>query len=234
MFRLGTTYVGWYALEEAHAFTFIDTGLPGYWNQIVSFLGSRGAAVSAVKAVVLTHHHVDHKGNAERLRTEAGAQVLVHQADVAGATARAAPPRWPLWNPRLLHYFLHSVRYGAIRTLPVVEATSFADGEVLDVPGRPRVIHTPGHTAGSAAMSLEASRVLVVGDALATIDLVSGDSGPRLLPSFTNDDPELALASLRTIEALQAEWVLPGHGPPWAGTPREAVALARNAAASTR
>lgn len=229
VFRLGTTYVGWYAIEDAGAFTFIDTGLPGYWSQMVNFLASRGAALSTVKAVVLTHHHVDHKGNAERLRDEAGVQVLLHQADVGAAMGKVAPPRWPLWKPRLLHYFLHCLRYGVMRVPPVVEATSFADGEVLDVPARPRVLHTPGHTPGSAAMSLEASRVLVVGDALATIDLVTGARGPRLLPRFQNDDPELALASLRDIEKLQAEWVLPGHGPPWEGSPREAVARARQA-----
>jgi hypothetical protein len=30
--------------------------------------------------------------------------------------------------------------------VPVAEASTFADEEVLDVPGRPRVIHAPGHT----------------------------------------------------------------------------------------
>ena len=28
VFRLGTTYVGCYAVEDAGAFTFVDTGLP--------------------------------------------------------------------------------------------------------------------------------------------------------------------------------------------------------------
>jgi glyoxylase-like metal-dependent hydrolase (beta-lactamase superfamily II) len=88
----------------------------------------------------------------------------------------------------VLHYVLHCLAGGAARTLPVVEASSFSDEEVLDVPGRPRMIHAPGHTPGNAAMSLEDREVLMVGDALATIDLVSGESGPRLLPRFVNDD----------------------------------------------
>jgi glyoxylase-like metal-dependent hydrolase (beta-lactamase superfamily II) len=60
VFRVGTTYVGCYAVEDAGAYTFIDAGLPGYWRQMTGFLASRNAPLSAVKAVVLTHHHPDH------------------------------------------------------------------------------------------------------------------------------------------------------------------------------
>jgi glyoxylase-like metal-dependent hydrolase (beta-lactamase superfamily II) len=233
VFRIGTTYVGCYAVEDRKAYTFVDSGLPGYWKQMLGFLASRGAPLSAVEAVVLTHYHVDHRGNAERLRNEAGARVLVHRDDLAAALGgKDAFPRWPFWEPRVLRYFLHSAGSGAIRVPPVVEASSFMDEEVLDVPGRPRVVHTPGHTAGNAAISLQDRDVLIVGDALATIDFVSGESGPRLLPSFMNDDYERALASLQKIEPLRASWVLPGHGLPWEGSPRQATRLAREVAAT--
>ena len=76
VFRVGTTFVGCYAVEDGGAYTFMDTVLPGYWRQMTAFLASRNAPLSVVKAVVLTHHHPDHIGNAERLRTQAGATVL--------------------------------------------------------------------------------------------------------------------------------------------------------------
>lgn len=234
VFRLGTTYVGCYAVEDGGAYTFIDTGLPGYWPQMTGFLASRNAPLSAVEAVVLTHHHPDHTGNAERLRTQAGAEVLVHHDDLAAATRKGGkPPRFPLWQPRILHYFLHNLRSGVVRTVPVAEASSFADEEILDVPGRPRVIHAPGHTAGNVAISLEGREVLIVGDTLATIDLASGESGPRLCPRFVNDNHDRALASLQKIEMVKARWVLPGHGLPWEGSPQQAVKLARQVAART-
>lgn len=154
----------------------------------------------------------------------------MHQDDLAAAMRRGKVPKFPLWKPRVLHYFLHVMRSGAIRTVPVAEASSFVDEEILDVPGGPRVIHAPGHTAGNSAISVEDRGVLIVGDALATIDLVSGESGPRLLPRFTNDDHELALPSLQKIEPVKAHWILPGHGPPWEGSPRQAVKLAREVA----
>lgn len=233
VFRLGTAFVGCYAVEDAGAYTFVDTGVPGYWAQIVSFLASRSAPVTAVKAVVLTHHHDDHRGNAERLRKQAAAKVLVHQDDLAAAMRRGKIPKFPLWKPRVLHYGLHVLRRGVARTLPVVEASSFADEEILDVPGRPRVIHMPGHTAGNSAISLEDRGALIVGDGLATIDLVSGETGPRLLPAFANDNHALALASLQKIESVKARWVLPGHGVPWEGSPQQAVKLARQRAEQT-
>jgi glyoxylase-like metal-dependent hydrolase (beta-lactamase superfamily II) len=227
VFRLGTTYVGCYVVEEAGAYTFIDTGLPGYWQQILGFLAMRNAPLSAVKAVVLTHSHVDHLGNAERLRKEAVARVLIHEADLALATRKASPPRWPFWRPRVLRYFLHALRGGAVQMLPVVEASTFVDGEILDVPGRPRVIHTPGHTAGHSAIHMEEREVLFVGDALATIDIPTGEVGPRLMPRYMNDDYQAALQSLRNIEDVRAGWVLAAHGMPWEGTPRQAVDFAR-------
>jgi glyoxylase-like metal-dependent hydrolase (beta-lactamase superfamily II) len=91
---------------------------------------------------------------------------------------------------------LHALRGGATRTVPVVEATVFVDEEVLDLPGRPRVIHVPGHTAGHAAIIFEDRKALFVGDVLATMDIESGESGPHLVPRFVNEDDKLALASL--------------------------------------
>src|SRR5579863_6381566 len=92
VFRIGTTFLGCYAVEDAGAYTFIDVGLPGYWPQITLFLAERNAPLSAVKAVVLTHCHPDHMGNAERLRAQAGAAVLVHHDDRAAVQARWVLP----------------------------------------------------------------------------------------------------------------------------------------------
>lgn len=231
--RLGTPFVGFYAVEDAGAYILIDSGLPGYWNQIAAFLAARHAPMSAIEAVVLTHCHDDHKGNAERLREREAIRVLVHPADLAATVSKGKIPKIPLWRHRVLHYGLHVLRAGAARVPPVLEAATFDDGDVLDLPGRPRVIHTPGHTPGNVALHLADREVLVVGDALATLDLVSGETGPRLLPPFFNADNDQALASLQNIERASARWILPGHGLPWQGSPSDAVASARKVARRT-
>jgi glyoxylase-like metal-dependent hydrolase (beta-lactamase superfamily II) len=112
VFRVGTTFLGCYVVEDAGACTFIDVGLPGYW----------------------------------------------------------------------LHLVGHFLRNGVARTAPVAEASGFGDEEILDVPGRPRVIHAWPHRR---KRGLEPGR----------------------------------------------RWVLPAHGLPWEGSPRQAVKLARQLAA---
>ena len=191
-FRVGTTFLGCYAVEDAGAYTFIDVGLPGYWPQMIQFLAARNAPLSSVRAVVLTHCHPDHMGNAERLRTQAGAAVLVHHDDRAAAMRKGTPSLYPLWKPPVLHLVGHFLRNGVARTAPVAQASGFADEEVLDVPGRPRVIHTPGHAAGNVALSLADRDVLIAGDTLATLSLSHGGSGPQLLPRFLNADHDRA------------------------------------------
>jgi len=133
--RVGTTYVGCYAVEDAVACTFIDAGPPGYWEQMTGFFASRGAASSAVIAVVLTHHPtpitwVMPNGSGPR-------RVFVHHDDLAAAMRKAGKPRgFPAWKPPVFRLALHFLRNGAAQTVPVAEASSFADREVLDVAGR--------------------------------------------------------------------------------------------------
>ena len=77
-----------------------------------------------VKAVLLTHGHFDHGGEAARIADSAGASVWMHPAD-------KALPSW------LTHGVPATTR-------------DIADGETLDFDGlRFTVIHTPGHTPGS-------------------------------------------------------------------------------------
>ena len=99
------------------------------------------------------------------------------------------------------------------------------------VPGSPRIIHTPGHTPGSAAVHVPAFDALFIGDTMTTRNVLTGVTGPKPAP-FTLD-PEQAVSSLDRVEKLDATWVLPGHGPAWDGGVPEAVRLIREAAAQS-
>ena len=126
----------------------------------------------------------------------------------------------------------YSARRGGLRPQPATELQTVADGDVLDVPGSPRIIHTPGHTPGSVAVHVPALDALFLGDAMTTRNVLTGVTGPKPAP-FTLE-PNQAVASLDRIEGVDATWLLPGHGPGWDGGVPDAVRLIREAAAESR
>jgi glyoxylase-like metal-dependent hydrolase (beta-lactamase superfamily II) len=116
--------------------------------------------------------------------------------------------------------------------VPINEVSAFGDGETIDVPGEPRIIHTPGHTEGSCAILLEPQRTLITGDALATRNPLTGRTGPQIGPDGLNHDSAQALRSLDALAGLPVDLVLPGHGEPWNDGIAEAVRLAHVAGRS--
>jgi glyoxylase-like metal-dependent hydrolase (beta-lactamase superfamily II) len=106
----------------------------------------------------------------------------------------------------------------------------FVDGDVLEVPGRPRVLFTPGHTSGHCALLLEDRGVLFAGDSICTWNPLTGGRTPQLMPYVFNEDNNACVTSLDAIAGADAGVILPGHGDPWDGSPAKAAERAREAA----
>jgi glyoxylase-like metal-dependent hydrolase (beta-lactamase superfamily II) len=232
--RIGSDVVNSYLVEDAAGLTIVDAALPGHWRELDQELTQLGYSLDDVRGIVLTHGDTDHIGFAERLRQRNGIVVHVHELDAGRARGEVKKPSSG-WGPvkirPLLGFVWYSARHGGLRISPVREVTTFTDGDVLDLPGSPRIIHVPGHTPGSVAVHVPAVDALFVGDAMTTGNVLTGERGPQPAP-FTLD-PESALASLAKLESVQATWVLPGHGAPWRGGVAEAVRLFREAAAGS-
>jgi glyoxylase-like metal-dependent hydrolase (beta-lactamase superfamily II) len=222
--RLGSSLVNSYLVEEGGQVTIFDAGLPGYWRDLPAELAAMGRSLGDVRAVVLTHGDTDHVGFAERLRRERGVPVFVHELDAARARGEVRKPTTG-WGPVKLRPFLGFLLYmgprGGLRTPPLTEVTTFGDGVTLDIPGAPRVVHIPGHTPGSVALHVPALDAIFLGDAFTTRSVLTGELGPRLAP-FTLNSAQ-ALSSLAKLAAIDATWVLPGHGDAWNGGLAEAL-----------
>lgn len=233
---LGTPIVNWYLVEDGDGLTAVDAGLPKFADTLEDDLRRLGRSPADVDAVVLTHSDGDHTGVAPHLR-DAGARVLIHHEDAA-ALRKPGPKKGDasmrhifanLWRRESRVIVKDQFRYGGFRPSRVENPETFADGDVLDVPGSPRVIHTPGHTAGHCALLFEGSGALFVGDALITHELITNGARPRLMPHWVNEDNAACLESLARLEPIDADLVLFGHGEPWTDGTASAVAEARAA-----
>ncbi len=219
-----------YLIDDGGAVTVIDAAMPGYYDDIPRELAAMGRSIGDVKALILTHGHSDHLGFAERLRTEQQVPVWVEEIDapLARGEQKAPAPLGKIRFAPFLGFLWLGLRNGGLRQPKVLEVSTFGDGATLDVPGSPRVVLVPGHTPGSAALSVPSLGVLFVGDALATYAVTSGRRGPQIAP-FTADRRQ-ALESLRRLDGITADLVLPGHGEPWTGGVEEALQQVRRSA----
>jgi glyoxylase-like metal-dependent hydrolase (beta-lactamase superfamily II) len=142
-----------------------------------------------IKYIANSHAHIDHILGVGAVREATGAKFLLHPADLALArnTANSARSwmRVEIPNPPDPDAFL-------------------ADGDDIDVDGlKLRVIHTPGHTAGS--VSFYANGVLFAGDTL-----FAGSIGRTDLPGGDYDQ-EMASIVDRLLALPDETIVLPGH-----------------------
>jgi glyoxylase-like metal-dependent hydrolase (beta-lactamase superfamily II) len=220
---MGTPTVNWYLIREGDRFTAIDSGLRGYGARLEEELAAVGAKLGDIEAVVLTHSDGDHTGMAATMEN-AGARVLIHGGDEL--TLRKPGPKGGeatplrtvpyLWRPVMLRFTSHLLRNGWARPVPPKEIELFDHGDELDVPGHPRVLHTPGHTLGHSLLMLWDRGIIFAGDSVCTWNPFDGSRGdPQLMPPPANVDNAQARASFDRVLALQANLLLPGHGDPW-------------------
>ncbi len=159
---------------------------PGFTPEAVH--GLLAAANKTPVAVLATHAHFDHAGEAGDFAGEL--PVFVHEAD---AKAFTDEPAWGAGFPNPL--------------APARALRPLADGDVVQLAGLAiEVLHTPGHTPGHCAFRIGAAAALCSGD------LVFAGSIGR--SDFPNSDPAAMQASLARFLMLPDEVpLLPGHGP---------------------
>ncbi len=78
----GLGHVNCYAMEDSRGVALVDPGLPGpsTWRHLKRRLTEAGLPIERVHTVVVTHSHPDHFGQAERLRSRFGAEIVTHES----------------------------------------------------------------------------------------------------------------------------------------------------------
>lgn len=191
--------------------TLVDTGLRGAPKRLLAALGEIGSDPSQVTAIILTHAHADHAGGAQEMARATGHGMSVHTDDaefVRDGTGAPLDPRTRLG--RMLKRAQEADPAPVERTL--------SDGEILQVGGGLRVVHTPGHSPGHVSLLHEDSDLLITGDAI--WNMWSRRTWPVFAFCTNVAMTEQTAARLADLEYSTAAFT---HGPPIAGTGRQAI-----------
>ena len=195
----------------------IDAGLPGRAEQILAAAAARYGSAARPEAIVLTHGHFDHAGSAHRLAEQWDVPIYAHHLEHPYLTGRSAyPPPDPTIGGAIafLSRFMPSGPYNfgpRVRALGPKQIPGLPDWEWLPTPG-----HSPGHIS----LFRPADRVLLAGDAFATMDmdswsgLVTGRQRLARAGAPFICDWDATRSSVRRLAELRPNVVGCGHGIP--------------------
>lgn len=210
----GASIVNSYLFEEADgSLTLVDTGIKGRGpKRIVEGLAALGKRPDQVRRILLTHAHFDHGGGAAGTVERTGASLSLHEIE-APYLQRGRAPSYAGGNP------LWRLLAARPMKIQVVDAAStFRDGDVLDVAGTMRVLHTPGHTPGHCSFLHEPTGILITGDSI--FNWRDRMSWPYAM--FCTD-PNLAKDTADRLGEAEYEIVAFTHGPEIRHNARESV-----------
>lgn len=222
-----TPLVNWTVVVDDGGVVLIDAGFPGNRDDVVTSLAALGAQPADVRAILLTHAHVDHLGAAIWFATAHRTPVLCHPGEVGHARRdylQQASPGALLaqaWRPRWLRWSAQVLALGGLERAGIPQVRALTPEIAASLPGSPVAIPTPGHTTGHCSYVVDG--VLISGDALVTGHPLARGHGPQLLPAVFNHSQAGCRRSLDALAEARTELLVPGHGELWVGPIREAV-----------
>jgi glyoxylase-like metal-dependent hydrolase (beta-lactamase superfamily II) len=226
-----TELVNWTLVSDGDGVILIDAGFPGSRDDVLESLRRLGFGVDDLRAILLTHAHIDHFGSAIWFAKTHGTPVYCHVDEVGHSRREYLEQASPadiakhIWQPRYLKWSVAITRAGAMTHDGIPSTQALTEDIAARLPGSPVGVPTPGHTGGHCSFVVDG--VLVAGDALVTGHPLARHTGPQLLPKLFNHDQAGCVRSLSALELLDIDVLLPGHGPVWRGSIREASEKAR-------
>jgi glyoxylase-like metal-dependent hydrolase (beta-lactamase superfamily II) len=187
-------------LERREA-VLLDTGLMGEMGKLESTLASAGLDWRDVRAVLLTHGHLDHTGNLARIKELTGAPLFAHPAEQAHIDGR-----FPYRGATRLCGAMEAFGRAVLRYRSVQIDEPLVPSAELPFWGGLEVVHLPGHTEGHCGFYSRRFDLLFSGDLFACYWFST-----HLPPFFLNSCAGKIPSSVRRVVELAPRYLVPNH-----------------------
>ena len=216
-FPLG--FVSAYLVAGDDGWTIIDTGFDYPEGREVWEKGARQVGLDLdqdVESIVVTHFHPDHLGLARWLQKRSGAPVRLLEGEIRHSHE--------VWDDPDHASFAEHLNGGGMERTPAERAAaqmraklslpgemlSLREGEKIEVgAGAIRVLHAPGHADYQIILHDEGRKMLFAADHV----MLGITPNIGLWPDTKGCPLARYLESLSSLRGLDADLVLPGHGP---------------------
>ncbi|MGI8742045.1 MAG: MBL fold metallo-hydrolase [Bryobacteraceae bacterium] len=211
-----------YFVDSANGgWVMVDAGVPGKAKQIRGEAESRYGKGTRPTAILLTHGHFDHAGNAGPLADLWDIPVYAHTLELPYLTGKSC---YPPPDPTAPGFMAFLSRFFSAKPFDLrgrVRPLEFGN----DVPGLANWEwhHTPGHTPGHVSFFRPGDATLLAGDAFTTVDVDSAfalATKKRQIsrpPAPMTSDWIAAGESVGRLAALKPFTLACGHGLPMSG-----------------
>ncbi len=197
-------FVTSYLIESPKGAVLVDAGYAKKENHLWKFLQKQNIDPSAIKLIVITHGHLDHVGSLKKIKEKTGAPVLIHESEGKLLKAGESPAVHVTinWLSKLIS------PDKKIKVIPVEPDIMITDDFPLDDYGvNGKVIHTPGHTAGSLTVIVD-SKYAIVGDTAMKFPILSRSSYEPIVA----ENIQQVFQSWQRIIDEGVETIYPAHG----------------------
>ncbi|HMK53402.1 MAG TPA: MBL fold metallo-hydrolase [Methanobacteriaceae archaeon] len=188
-----------YLVKSANDSFLVDTGSKNSLKKLERKLDE--LTNEELSYLVLTHTHYDHTENAAWIREKYGAKIIVQKNEVKYLEKGDSPiPQGTMLVTKVLVAVGRKLK--RISRYPHVNPDLVVDDE-YQLDSNCRIIHTPGHTAGSISVIVD-DEIALVGDAMFGIFW-------GIFPPFADDVPVMIRSWGKLLET-NCRVFLPGHG----------------------